>query len=473
MSRSARLNPITVVLCAAAIALVGLAASLTGRPTAASTARATPTDPQQEPDKFAWETFIKINMNSATAGNNNVVWETWADTGLVYGDPEATPEWPSGGVETPLKLRPNLKQILRTLKPTADKQGLIFPEAIRKQLHLDKHGKQQFFLPPSGQAGMEVRMNRPAFKFIRDNNLWFRQGQIAFFNSPVEREFPKDAVEVKAVWEALKPGQVKEDFHWQTGANGQVFVLTALHLTTKDLKNWFWATFEHASNPNAGAQIPFRDTFGVSNGTASPALLQMIQSAGLAAAWKNYRLHGTQLDFTDGSGVPAILGNSRIEGGFMKSSSCITCHIRSSISASGGELAVFKKPNPSEPTAPQEGFVGQPDATWFTLPVPVFKRDFVWSLENADTRTATAPPSGGIVSFAADVLPMFRAVDISHMKTRGFPLDDYAFMSQAANAQNVFDHLTGAVPPLMPPNGKWPQPKLDKFKAWMDGGLKP
>ncbi len=46
------------------------------------------------------------------------------------------------------------------------------------------------------------------------------------------------------------------------------------------------------------------------------------------------------------------------------------------------------------------------------------------------------------VSFSKDIKPMFREVDINHMKVHGVHLDDYQYMSDAtstyANAQAVW-----------------------------------
>ncbi len=51
------------------------------------------------------------------------------------------------------------------------------------------------------------------------------------------------------------------------------------------------------------------------------------------------------------------------------------------------------------------------------------------------------------VSFSKDVKPMFREVDIDHMKVHGVHLDDYHYMSDAtngyANAQAVLNTLVG------------------------------
>src|SRR5215471_3149087 len=84
----------------------------------------------------------------------------------------------------------------------------------------------------------------------------------------------------------------------------------------------------------------------------------------------------------------------------------------------------------------------------------------------------------GKVSFASDIRPLFRSVDIEHMKGMDILLDDYKYMSDATNqyenAQRVYDSLTGKLQPRMPPNGPyWAKDKLDLFENWMKGGCQP
>ena len=79
------------------------------------------------------------------------------------------------------------------------------------------------------------------------------------------------------------------------------------------------------------------------------------------------------------------------------------------------------------------------------------------------------------VSFAGDIRPLFRSVDIEHMKRFDILLDDYKYMSDATNqygnAQRVYDSLTGK---KMPPNGPyWAKDKLDLFENWIKGGCQP
>jgi hypothetical protein len=84
------------------------------------------------------------------------------------------------------------------------------------------------------------------------------------------------------------------------------------------------------------------------------------------------------------------------------------------------------------------------------------------------------------VSFATDIKPLFRPVDIAHMKSAGVKLDDYEYMSNPANnhqnAQHVQDSLSplNDDPPAMPPGGPyWTPEKLALFAKWRDDGYQP
>jgi len=80
------------------------------------------------------------------------------------------------------------------------------------------------------------------------------------------------------------------------------------------------------------------------------------------------------------------------------------------------------------------------------------------------------------VSFAADIRPLFRAVDISHMKRFGVELDDYSYMSDPANADRVFANVSrhNGEPPSMPPGGPyWTEAQLALFAQWQKDGYQP
>ena len=80
------------------------------------------------------------------------------------------------------------------------------------------------------------------------------------------------------------------------------------------------------------------------------------------------------------------------------------------------------------------------------------------------------------VSFLADIKPLFRAVDISHMKRYGVELEDYTYMSNPDNADAVLATLSphDGEPPTMPPGGPyWTASQLALFAQWQKDGYKP
>jgi hypothetical protein len=80
------------------------------------------------------------------------------------------------------------------------------------------------------------------------------------------------------------------------------------------------------------------------------------------------------------------------------------------------------------------------------------------------------------ISFSADIKPLFRAIDISHMKQAGVELDNYSYMSNPENAARVLATLSprDGKPPAMPPGGPyWTQDLLALFIQWQNDGYQP
>lgn len=327
------------------------------------------------PDKFAWEVFAKI-CAPANNGANDCIWETWATdedtfpTTPVAGQP---PTWPAGGA--------------RAKRLTAS-----------RQLELARQHRRRFGHAESPRisegGGQEVRRNKPAFDFIVTHDLWHLDGLIAAFQRGDSISFPVEAIEIKATWKRIAESD-KPKYHWNVDSSHTLYGLTGLHITTKDLPNWFWATFEHVDNPQRGQAQGCHDDFGATppnacNGAPSQALLALFAAAGLPDAWQNYRLVDSQVDFTDATGRPLIDGNSIIEGGFENSSSCVTCHARSAVDSVGDFLDVFK------PSGPLEGYVGTPDPAWYWNTNGARKAmqvDFVWGFLAAQPLSTPVQPT--------------------------------------------------------------------------------
>ena len=77
------------------------------------------------------------------------------------------------------------------------------------------------------------------------------------------------------------------------------------------------------------------------------------------------------------------------------------------------------------------------------------------------------------VSFATDIKPLFRPIDVAHMQKHGVRLDDFTYMSDPVHALTVQKTLTGN-PPSMPPGGPyWTPQQLDIYARWIADGYQP
>ena len=76
------------------------------------------------------------------------------------------------------------------------------------------------------------------------------------------------------------------------------------------------------------------------------------------------------------------------------------------------------------------------------------------------------------VGFENDIKPLFTDIDRDHMS---FMFDLSSYDDVKNNADDIYDAVSNHRMPPPPPrdNGPWSQDKIDKFKAWMDGGFHP
>jgi hypothetical protein len=380
------------------------------------------------PDRYAWELFATLNQPSGE-NDGSVVWENWGLARLVYADPNIS----QAALEA--------KWLDGTLRKTDAAKRTDRFDSLPIQQRILREAREKFsghtlslrniqsdtitgFDP--NLAGIdaaqpendEVRMNWSAFKSVVDNNLYSIDGQEAAFESGKPVSFEREAKEIKAEWRQITglPDAVQKTFHTATFTkNGatEVWGLVALHITTKDLPNWFWATWEHESTSQRESVVPSRDSWGakliyggerfnvydrlqgVEKGDPFPAgswagpsdqLVELFKRVGLTEEkWSHYVLRGTQVDFTDKFGRPTILANSVIEEGFQDTSSCITCHAKAGIgprlrrSLEKNMLPVFAS------NLPPVGDIGLPNPEWFvgngTMPPSrkYLQFDFVWS----------------------------------------------------------------------------------------------
>ena len=329
-----------------------------------------------DPETFAWQVFAEVNDPADPKNADGpVAWEKWALARRVYESADKKPIWSEVSSD----------------RRAGELENLLQQKALQNQEQKAKGEHPAAFFDPeiaTGNEGDEVRMNRAAFDYVTDHNLFCVEGQEAMFGKREKIDFPTDAREVKAIWRKLESKDDPKHYHTTSIPNKdstgtEVWGLVSLHLTTKDLPNWFWATWEHEDNPERESVVK-----SVSQGK---------KPGNLKEKWTHYVLRGTQVDFTDSMGRPTILANSRIEDGFQQTSSCITCHARATIGAHLRKSIEINRLPIFESATPPRGAIGAPDAKLFgdgsTTPdsVSYWQTDFSWSTFRAKRKTSPNP----------------------------------------------------------------------------------
>ncbi len=114
-------------------------------------------------------------------------------------------------------------------------------------------------------------------------------------------------------------------------------------------------------------------------------------------AWANYRLKGSQTQFSTRDGVANILGASVTEGGFVNSASCMTCHSTATTDEYGNPgMASVGSISRMNLLGFTEGVTGAPQEAWFfNFGSPMYDAmpvDFVWGILNAACVTDATDP---------------------------------------------------------------------------------
>jgi hypothetical protein len=327
------------------------------------------------------------------------------------------------------------------------------------------------------QVGEITVRNKEMFDYIFKNNLYNQQGVIDVFNrnsdnltknAPYQAtnvsgslskiDLPIAAIMIKSNWlyeefardmglvDDPSAPYVKKVMTTTVGDKTYTGIhwLIAFHISTKDVPQWVWATFEHVNNPGRCDFTGCNDSYGYASDDARPDAMHTkanftaphVRNDGLGTssniynlglrytsgpvtpelanvfgaisvgtsgatsseepspadgAWRSYRLKGSQVNFTNTMGRATRLGNSITEGGFMMTSSCISCHARASVSPSGDSkrpmgvpLGVFLYDRLSEVGYTQSA-EGVPQKDWYhgSASRPALKAlqtDFIWGM---------------------------------------------------------------------------------------------
>lgn len=367
------------------------------------------------PDEFAWQLFSGLCRQAAAGkagepdpakptikvydADKPVVWETWALA--------------SGGRVGPVYVRPNRSEVFKDqgAKPVA------WDELPRRELppkvfelypgkgveFLLKVGRAPGKFDPvedGGKGGLEVRMNRAVFDYIRDNTLYNIEGLEDRFRSSKEINFLPAAQEIKAHWVPIREAD-KPRYHWRTVTKSdgtkQIWGLNGLHIITRDLPNWFWCDFEHVDSERNAEQYSVDST---TRGEKPPHGREGVRDEARGTKWETMRLRGTQTDFVDSRGRPTILANSQIEHGFQQTSSCITCHARATVGLRsrrpglpGWQVNSLAANLPPRPVI--IGPVGVPNPNWYEDDqgeVLYMQTHFLWSIPFRALSAKVDPP---------------------------------------------------------------------------------
>jgi hypothetical protein len=254
---------------------------------------------QQAFDIFSWASFVALNwpsnpdgtpMDGPITSNPTAprVWEAYIDASGVFKSQGAPPD-PWGGTNTFLaSLATDYKQGRKVLfSPSKDVLSLVNQAnfgKIKLPPIADLNGKYVFY---------EIHLNKPEYDYIvcptqpgqlpcpGSINLYSLEGQTAFLsNTNAAISFPQGsssamsygAIEVKAAWKQLGPGDDPTKFYTVVATlidpvtGDQIpdvtMGLVGLHIITRtnSAPQWVWSTFEHVANapdaPTSDAQPP-------------------------------------------------------------------------------------------------------------------------------------------------------------------------------------------------------------------------
>lgn len=326
------------------------------------------------------------------------------------------------------------------------------------------------------EVGEITVRNKDMFDHVFRNNLYNQQGIASVFmrnkdnlakNAPYQAintadsmsriDLPVSAIMIKSNWlyepfakemgltdDPTAPYIKKEMISQAFGKDFKgIHWLVSFHISTKDIPQWVWTTFEHVNNPGRCDFIGCNDAYGFASSDARPSAgttmsnftrphlrndglgsssvifeLGTRYSSGAASreltaifdamsigssataraepeptdrAWRSYRLKGSQVSFTNAMGRATRLGNSVTEGGFMTTSSCITCHSRAAVAGTGDDnaplrlpLGVFMFDRLSEVGYTQSAS-GVPQSDWYhgsgSRPaLQAMQTDFMWGM---------------------------------------------------------------------------------------------
>jgi hypothetical protein len=377
-----------------------------------------------KPDEYAWQLFFFLNRQALPGkagwadpqlrfGQHNpdapLVWETWA---LASGGPAKSEVFKEHG-EKPV----HWDQLNRNadFKLSLDKDLEIKLILLQQVKTLQNYAggnvsknKRKFtgtFPPePATDDEEEVRINECAFNSIVSNDLYYIEGlqsKVADARKTGDRDFIGKKIcrcskLIKGEWLEISDAD-KPRYFWHSYGS-KTYGLVAMHIATKDLRNWFWADFIHRDcekqlgacwNKSLAAQTePVDHTTRGPSGTGfcGSCGSNGIRSETRGTVWENYILRGTQTEYTTITGSKVVLTSPAIENQAQEHS-CMSCHVYASVNSDGNYYTEAMTPiGPPEPT--QFGDSGNTSVVSHTF--RFLQTDFMWAVaRNAQRRNSS------------------------------------------------------------------------------------
>lgn len=343
------------------------------------------------PDAYAWQLFRAFNWpaDTTTMGpdttlpfggdTGTVVWQTWKSAVETF-----LPDGTSPGAWNDKDFGPK----------TSDDFSSFSLKAQITDVSKD---------PTFGIE--DIALSEGTYNYIVENQLYNLDGQVAVYNSSNKIQFPSNAFEIKVKWREIpNTDYAKARYHWQyitfkdSGkVETKLFGMAAMHISSRIIANWVWATFEHIDSRSQlhpgddGWLLTSHDRFSCDEPPYDCELAP--RNFGLEGTkWEYYRLRGTQTDYLDDQGDTSLLANSNVERGFQMSSSCITCHSLASIGPIDSSNNQMQRVNFIRSLMTEDGqmyggrgYIGIPNQKLFDLPNGQKMRhaDFVYTLMRA------------------------------------------------------------------------------------------
>ena len=368
-----------------------------------------PKKPAATQEETAWQLFVAAHCTVNTSAGKKLSWETWTEQtcwlqpsapGCKSGEDKkrfshavsllarrgklATPA-PTGGLAGCQPMTTDTSPTPKPLLPFVPGNLSANPQFC-EEVYVNAAEAAFVTSPPGGKPGATLTTRTSEADYI------------ASTGKPLA--FPADAVELKADWIAASSLNAASFFNcsdkkppgvYVQTIDGVCYALVGVHISSKLYPNWLWATFEPQSpltNPNrcnpklySACSDPWGSNPAISTGKPTAAtknLTNLMDQAGLAPEFRNYRLVGTQTQYEQPLTSKGMLGNSFVEFNAQvlpQQASCITCH---------GYAAINVAQNP--PGAGQGApFPGSPAIGKPVIPPPTPAQrwealDFSWML---------------------------------------------------------------------------------------------